>query len=260
MNARLKCVVITGASSGIGEATYKMFARQGFHAVAIARRAAKLENTCAELLKQGFSAHWYECDLADHQATTKIAEQIMLEQGCPDAVVFNAGVSVNKHFSENLPADRMAELTLNYLSPSWLLDVILPHAQKRGSGHFIAVGSLAARTSFPGNATYAASKSALASLWQSLEHEYAVSGIHFSTLLPGLVETEMSKSMKSWIPGRSAEGIADLILRTYEKPAMAQTHGIENQAILAMTRLFPETTQNLMTHFHSFVYSKRAPL
>jgi short-subunit dehydrogenase len=253
----LKCIVVTGASSGIGEATFKQFAINGFKAVGVARRGQKLLNICEKLRRAGHTAHWYECDLSNKETTQLLAEQILEEHGCPNGVVFNAGVSSNKLYSENTSTDRMHELALNYLSPSWMLDVFLPHSQKRGSGHFLAIGSLAACTSFPGNATYAASKAALAALWQSLEHEYAHSGISFSTVLPGLIQTEMSDDMSSWIPRRSADGVAELIYGTYEKPAMARTYGVENQAILAMTRLFPETTQNLITQIQSLIVPKR---
>ncbi|MEN9528647.1 MAG: hypothetical protein RI932_520 [Pseudomonadota bacterium] len=251
------CVVVTGASSGIGEATLRLFAAQGFKTVGVARRGQKLLAITEQLNRAGHASHWYECDLSDKNATTLLSERILQEHGCPQAVVFNAGVSANKIFAENEPTDRMDELQLNYLSPTWMLDVFLPHAQKRGSGHFLAIGSLAACTSFPGNATYAASKAALAALWQSLEHEYARAGISFSTVLPGLIETEMTEKMSAWIPKRSAQSVAELIYKTFEKPGMAKTNGVENQAILTMTRLFPETTQNIITSLQSFVVPKR---
>ena len=257
INESSSCIVITGASSGIGEATLRLFARNGFKTVGVARRGHKLLTIAEQLRRAGFASHWYECDLSNKDATTLLSERILLEHGCPHGVVFNAGISSNKMYSENSPTNRMEELSLNYLSPSWMLDIFLPHAQKRGSGHFLAIGSLAACTSFPGNATYAASKAALAALWQSLEHEYAPSGISFSTVLPGLIQTEMSENMSSWIPRRSAESVAELIFKTYEKPGMAITNGVENQAILAMTRLFPETTQNLITQLQSLIVPKR---
>lgn len=257
INNSSKCIVVSGASSGIGEATVRLFARNGFTTVSVARRGHKLQAITEQLRQAGFASHWYECDLSNKEATTLLSERILLEHGCPDGVIFNAGVSSNKFYTENRPTDRMDELSLNYLSPSWMLDIFLPHAQKRGSGHFLAIGSLAACTSFPGNATYAASKAALAALWQSLEHEYAQSGVSFSTVLPGLIKTEMSENMSSWIPRRSAESVAEVIFKTYEKPGMAITNGVENQAILAMTRLFPETTQNLMTQLQSLIVPKR---
>lgn len=251
------CVVITGASSGIGEASFRLFAQRGFKPLGIARRGQKLQKIAQQLQESGHDCQWYECDLTDRQATIKTAEQILQEHGCPQGFIFNAGVSSNKPYSENRPIDRLNEINLNYLSPTWMLDIFLPHAQKRRSGHFMAIGSLAACTSFPGNATYAASKAALAALWQSLEHEYATSGLSFSTILPGLIETEMTQDIRAWIPRRSAESVAELILQTYQKPGMAKTNGVENQAILAFSRLFPETTQSLISQLQSFVVPKR---
>ncbi len=256
-NESLKCIVVTGASSGIGEATLRLFAKKGFKTVGVARRGEKLLKMTEQLRSEGYAAHWYECDLSNKDASMLLAERILKEHGCPHGIVFNAGVSSNKRFAENLASDRMKEISLNYLSPSWMLDVFLPHAQKRGSGHFVAIGSLAACTSFPGNATYAASKAALAALWQSLDHEYALSGVSFSTVLPGLTQTEMTQNMSAWIPRRSANSVAELIFETFENPGMAKTNGIENQAILAMTRLFPDTTQNMISRLQSLIVPKR---
>ncbi len=252
-----QCVVITGASSGIGEASLRLFAKNGFKVIGLARRGHKLEKITRNLRGSGFECFWYEADLADYQSTIEVSERILNEHGCPDGIIFNAGCSSNKPFSENLPLDRLSEMNLNYLSPTWMLDVMLPIAKKRGSGHFVAIGSLSAATSFPGNATYAASKAALAAFWQSLEHEYARSGLAFSTILPGIVETEMTKEIQTWIPRRSAESVAELVFRIFQKPEMLKTHGLENQAILTLTRLFPETTQNLISHLQTLIIPKR---
>lgn len=252
-----KCIVVTGASSGIGDATLRIFAQNGYKSIGIARRGALLQKTAQHLQSLGLDCEWYECDLANYDATTNLAQQILSEHGCPYGVVFNAGLSSNKLFRENDPSDRQNELTLNYLSPTWMLDVFLPEAQKKKRGHFLVIGSLAACTSFPGNATYAASKAAIAALWQSLEHEYNRYGISFSTVLPGIIETEMSKEMNPWIPRRSARSVAELVLKTFHKPGMAITNGIENQAILAMTRLFPETTQSVITQIQSLITPTR---
>jgi short-subunit dehydrogenase len=250
-------VVVTGASSGIGEASLKLFAKNGFKVVGLARRGHRLEKITRILKGLGFECFWYESDLADYQSTIEVSEQILKDHGCPDGIIFNAGCSSNKAFSENLPDDRLSEMNLNYLSPTWMLDVFLPVAKKRGSGHFLAIGSLSAATSFPGNATYAASKAALAALWQSLEHEYTRSGLAFSTILPGIVETEMTKEIQTWIPRRSAESVAELVFQTFQKPEMLKTHGLENQAILTLTRVFPETTQNLISHLQTLIIPKR---
>jgi hypothetical protein len=67
----------------------------------------------------------------------------------------------------------------------------------------------------------------------------------------------MTEKMSAWIPKRSAQSVAELIYKTFEKPGMAKTNGVENQAILTMTRLFPETTQNIITSLQSFVVPKR---
>lgn len=251
------CVVITGASSGIGEATFRLFAQRGFKTIGVARRGELLKKFSEELNQSGCQSSWYECDLSDQQASVDVSERILAEHGTPDGVIFNAGFSANKPFEKNFPTDRMDEITLNYLSPTWLLDVFLPPAKARGSGHFIAVGSLAASTSFPGNATYAASKAALAALWQSLEHEYFRDGLSFSTVLPGLIQTEMSRVMNAWLPRRSAQSVAELIFETLHKPGMAKTNGLENQAILAMTRLFPETTQSVVTQIQSLLAPRK---
>ncbi|MEY3901995.1 MAG: hypothetical protein RL189_1301 [Pseudomonadota bacterium] len=256
-NQEIGCVVITGASSGIGEATLRHFARRGFKTIGVARRGELLRKISDELNQNGPQCSWYECNLSDQLATVKVAERILAEHGCPDGVIFNAGFSASKLFDKNLPSDRSDEITLNYLSPTWMLDVFLPRAKERGRGHFIAVGSLAASTSFPGNATYAASKAALAALWQSLEHEYVRDGLTFSTVLPGLIETEMSRDMNIWLPRRSAQSVAELIFETLHKPGMAKTNGLENQAILAMTRLFPETTQTVVTQIQTLLTPRK---
>lgn len=148
-------------------------------------------------------------------------------------------------------------MLLNFFSPCAMLDVFLPLAKSQRNGHFIAVGSLSAVTSFPGSATYAASKSALASLWQSLDHEYTRYGVNFSLVMPGLIRTEMTENFRTFIPMRDPKGVAKLIFECHKNPGHSKTLGVENRVILAMARMFPETTQNLISRFQSILVPRK---
>ena len=253
-----KIIILTGASRGIGEATWRMLSSKGFQVIALARRGDLLESTAKEIRQTGGETEWIACDLADLNATKSLSESLLETYGPPAAVIFNAGASSGKSFEKNLEADRIAEINLNYLSPCAMLDVFLPAAKQRGAGKFIAVGSLSALTSFPGNATYAASKSAMASLWRSLDLEYQRFGIDFSLVLPGLTNTDMTDDLKTFLPRRSPTSVAQLIFKTLLKPGLAQTHGAENQAILAISRIFPATTHKFMSRFQNLIVPRKA--
>jgi len=251
-------VILTGASSGIGEATWRLLASQGFHVIALARRGNILERTGHEIRQSGGETTWFACDLSDLPATQALSKTLLETYGAPDGIIFNAAACSGKTFEDNSAEDRAAEIGLNYLSPCAMLDVFLPAAKRKGAGKFIAVGSLSALTSFPGNATYAASKSALASLWRSLDLEYECSGMHFSLVLPGLTKTDMTEGLQTFLPRRSPHAVAQLIFETYKKPGFDQTCGVENKVILAITRVFPSTTHKFISRFQTFLIPRKA--
>ena len=245
MSKRL--ALITGASRGIGEATMKLFAAKGFHVVGMARNESRLAEVCDAIREKDGEASYLVGDLARPSHARKLARDAIKTFGSPEVVVFNAAWSANRDFRKSTMKARSDEISLNYLSPCAMLDILIPAAERRGRGSFIAVGSLSSISSFPGNATYAASKASINSLWRSLDHEYRQQKrLRFGLVLPGLTETSMTEGMKTVLPRRSPDSIARLIYRTWKDPGFSRTVGLENQLALALARYAPDTMHRLV--------------
>ena len=251
MNNSNQLVVITGASKGIGEAIWRRFAAAGHPTVGIARSTDQLADIATQLRKEGYEADYFTADLGSTVRAAGCAKQVVKSFGLPHGVIFNAGTASHKMFANNRPVDRKLEMAINYFGPCAMLDVLLPACAKEGRGHFIAVGSLAAVISFPGNGTYAASKAAIASLWRTLQHEYET--LEFSLALPGLTDTELAGAHEGLAPKRSPESVARLVYEMYQKPQIGQTIGIENRLTLLLDRLSPKALDFAVGRLKSYI-------
>lgn len=191
---------ITGASSGIGEALARHYAALN---VAVpqqvqatlglaARRQRRLFELAAEL--PGTHAT-YALDVTDAAALAIAAEKFTARFGCPDVVIANAGVSVGTLTSEveDLPAFRRV-LDTNVLGMVYTFAPFIQAMQARGSGTLVGVASVAGIRGLPGAGAYSASKAAAIAYLEALRVELRGSGIRVVTLLPGYIDTPMTKN------------------------------------------------------------------
>src|SRR3954470_16949050 len=196
-----KRVLLTGASSGIGEAAAIRFARLGATVVVVARRRDLLDEVADRILADGGDALAIDCDLADLDAVDALAARVEKEIGGVDILVNNAGRSIRRPLAESLERwhDVERTMTLNYYSPLRLIRALAPGMLERGDGHIINVASWGVLSeSTPLFAVYNASKAALSAVSRVIETEWAHSGVHSTTLYYPLVATPMIAPTKAY--------------------------------------------------------------
>jgi NAD(P)-dependent dehydrogenase (short-subunit alcohol dehydrogenase family) len=185
--------LITGGSSGIGEAAAKKIAAAGGEVVLIARTREKLEKVANDIRGDGGTAHVYPCDLSDMDAIAAMADQVLTHLGGVDILINNAGRSIRR--SLELSYDRIHDyqrtMQLNYLGAVQLILKFIPGMRERGFGQIINVSSAGVQTRAPRFGAYIASKAALDTLCDALQAETVNNNVRFTTVHMALVRTPM---------------------------------------------------------------------
>ncbi len=184
--------LVTGASSGIGEALTHCFAHAGHDLVLVARSADKLHALATQLeTAHDIKALVLPTDLAAQGAAQKLAATLKRRKRVPDVLVNCAGVLEQQHFVKMTPAGHQAIIDLNISALTAMLAHLLPLMVARGSGRVLNVASIAAFQPIPLLATYAASKACVLSLTESLSEELKGTGVTITALCPGITATHM---------------------------------------------------------------------
>ncbi len=179
----MRVAVLTGASSGIGEATARALAARGWHCVLLARRKERLEPLAAEL-----GGEYEVCDVRDREAVERVAAAVLARHARIDLLVNNAGIPGRADFFALDPERIEDVLATNYLGSVWCARAFEPGL---GPGsHVVNVVSVAGTVAFAPAGPYAASKHAQLAFSRSLTGLLAARGVRVHTVLPGFVETE----------------------------------------------------------------------
>ncbi len=189
-----KRILLTGASSGIGESAAEQFARRGATVVAVARRKDLLEAVVNRIHDRGGTAIAIPCDLSDMDAVDALVADVEERLGGVDILINNAARSIRRPLAESLERWHDVERTmvLNYYSPLRLIRGIAPGMLQRGDGHIINVATWGVFSeASPLFAVYNASKAALSAVSRVVETEWGRKGVHSTTLYYPLVATPM---------------------------------------------------------------------
>lgn len=188
----MNTVMITGASSGIGEALAREFAAGGHDLILVARSQDKLESLARQLEAETKVQVWVEpADLSRRGAAKKLAATIRNQDLEVDILVNCAGVLDHGHFTQMPAATHESLIDLNISGLTTMLSHFLPPMVERGRGRILNVASIAAFQPVPGLATYAATKAYVLSLTESLSEELAGTGVSITALCPGVTATNM---------------------------------------------------------------------
>ncbi len=194
-------VFITGASSGIGQALAARFAREGYRLALVARRVSEMQ---AWADAQGFDAarcRVYGADVAVIDSIVAAGQACLASQGLPDVVIANAGVSIGMDTGEREDLDVMARtLALNNTGLAATFHPFVRGMVERGSGTLVGIASVAAIRGLPGHGAYCASKAAVVAYCESLRGELRGSGVAVVTLLPGYVDTPLTRQNRYAMP------------------------------------------------------------
>jgi NAD(P)-dependent dehydrogenase (short-subunit alcohol dehydrogenase family) len=212
-----KYVVITGASSGIGQVTALKVAQAGGIPVLVARGKDKLEATRATIENRGGTAHVYACDLSDLEAIDALCDRLAADLPSIDYVVNNAGRSIRR--SLRLSQDRFHDfertMQLNYFGAIRLVMGLVPKLRESGRGHVVNVSSIGVQTNPPRFSAYVASKAALDAWSNVVASELVGDGITFTSIHMPLVRTPMIAQTKLYykFPTISPAQAADLVVK-----------------------------------------------
>ena len=242
--------LITGASSGIGEALAHRFAKGGYHLVLVARSGDKLKSLAAALSAEfGVKAWVAATDLSLPEAARKLAASMKRARRPIDVLVNNAGVLAHGAFAD-MPAGKHQQLIdLNVAGLTAMLAHFIPAMVARGQGRVLNVASIAAFQPVPSLATYAATKAYVLSLTESLSEELKGSGVSVTALCPGITATSMldtaqqaSKELTK-LPGfivGSAEAVADEGFDACVRGEVIRVPGAMNLAAILAARATPK--------------------
>lgn len=184
--------MITGASSGIGEALAKKFAGGGYDLMLVARSEDKLESLAQQLEAETQVRVWVEpADLSRRGVAKKLAATVSKQGIEVDILVNCAGVLEHGHFAQMSPATHESLINLNVSGLTVMLSHFLPPMVERGKGRILNVASIAAFQPVPSLAIYAATKAYVLSLTESLSEELAGTGVSMTALCPGITATNM---------------------------------------------------------------------
>jgi NAD(P)-dependent dehydrogenase (short-subunit alcohol dehydrogenase family) len=193
MDLNGKVAIVTGASSGIGRATAKLFARAGAKVLVAARRKAELDSLVREIAGDGGEALDLAGDVSDEAFAKKLVESAERTYGRLGVAFNNAGILGEKGATTDISLAGWNEaLKINLTSAFLAAKYQIPAMLKQGKGSIIFTSTFVGYTvGFPGVAPYAASKSGLIGLTQVLAAEYGPRNIRVNAILPGAVETAM---------------------------------------------------------------------
>jgi short-subunit dehydrogenase len=183
-----RVAVVTGASSGIGEATARELARRGWHCVLLARRGERLERVAGEI-----GGEWELCDVADRVQVNEVAGRILERHPAVGLLMNNAGMPARGSFLDIDPELIEQVIDVNYLGGVWCLRAFLPGLQsaaRSGEAHVVNLVSVAGTVAFAPAGAYSAAKHAQLAFSRSTAALLRGTGIRVLTVMPGFVETE----------------------------------------------------------------------
>lgn len=225
-----KIILITGASSGIGQSCARLFAGQGARLILSARRVGHLEELAQELSHQHNKEHYIlPLDIRNKAMVKKQLETLPVELKTIDILINNAGLAL-----DSLPIQQGVEdhwdtmIDTNIKGLLYVTRAVIPGMLERGSGHVVNIGSIAGHECYPNGNVYCATKSAVHALSKSMRLDLLGRSVRVTEIIPGAVETEFSEVRwndkqkakeyyKDFQP-LTAEDISDAILYCITRP------------------------------------------
>jgi short-subunit dehydrogenase len=220
-----KNILITGASSGLGEGMAREFAERGRNLVLCARRTDRLERLAAELGSShpGSKVVVKTLDVNDHDQVFKVFRESADEIGRLDRVIVNAGLGKGQKLGTGYFYANKQTAETNFIAALAQCEAAIEIFRKQNEGHLVTVSSMSAMRGMPGTVTtYAATKAGLAALTEGIRADLIRTPIKVTTLFPGYIESEMNANVKNKIfVVDTASGCRALVRAIEKEPATA---------------------------------------
>ncbi|MGF1472525.1 MAG: SDR family NAD(P)-dependent oxidoreductase [Rubrobacteraceae bacterium] len=243
-----KVAIVTGASSGIGEATAQAMALRGATVVAAARNVGRLEPLAEGILASGGRALAVETDVTDRDSVEAMLRRVVEAFGGPDVLVNNAGLGLSGRVAELREDDLRYVMEVNVIGPLNCIQAALEHM--KSGGRIINVSSVVGKRAIPKVGGYCASKFALNALSDSLRVEVARRGITVTSVYPGTTHTAFRDNARrtrdekrGWRPpGVTPDRVAGKIVHAAEKGGRDVYVRFSDRLYVAAATLFPGLT------------------
>jgi uncharacterized protein len=190
-----RTAIITGASSGIGQATAALLTEERVNTVLASRNRRKLEALALDLVSLPGRTLVVPTDVTDGLAVEALVRKTVEEFGRVDILINNAGVGLFAPIAGGNPDNQRRLFDVNFWGAINCIQAAVPYMQSQGRGHIVNVASIAAKVSPPYMGMYSATKFALSAVSDALRSELAGSGIGVSTIYPGLTQTSFMEHM-----------------------------------------------------------------
>lgn len=229
-----KTVLVTGATSGIGEACVRRFAKEGYRVIIAGRNRNKLTDLGKKIMEDGVEVLGLEFDVRDHIAAEKAINSMPEEWKDIDVLVNNAGLALSLDKEYELSIEEMETMVdTNIKGLFFMTKLIVPGMVRRNKGHVINIGSLAGDGAYAGGSVYCATKAAVKILSDGLRIDVANTKIRVTDVKPGLVETNFSNvrfhgdkakagNVYKGITPLSGDDIADVVFYAANVPEHVQ--------------------------------------
>ena len=196
-----KTVLITGASSGIGEGMARLFAKLGYNLAICARRSERLEQLKADLINSypSIKVEYRVLDVADYESIFDVFQDFNTEFAHIDRIIVNAGVGESRRIGKDGFDINRRTAEINFVSALAQCEAAMQIFREQNSGHLVVISSMSAMRGLPGYiTTYSASKAAIAHLAEGIRADMLLSKlpIQITTIYPGYIRTEINEGAK----------------------------------------------------------------
>lgn len=238
-----KVIIITGASSGIGESAARILAQKGARVVLGARRTERLESLAADIRAQGGEVEYRPVDVRQQDQVQALVDFAREKFGRVDVIVNNAGVMPLSPLAELKVDEWERMIDVNIKGVLYGIAAGLPLMKRQGFGHFVNISSIGGHAVYPTAAVYCATKYAVRAISEGLRQEQLDGDIRVTIISPGVVESELADSISD-LASRAAMDNFRQIALTPDAIARAVCYAIEQPADVDVSEIIVRPTKS----------------
>lgn len=237
-----RLVFITGASSGLGQALAWRYYQAGYALALVARRGHAIQRWADARQLSASRYRIYPADVADMDAIVAAGQSCLAQQGVPDVVVANAGISIGMDTAERADLDVLARtLAVNNVGLAATFHPFIEPMRQRGAGRLVGIASVAGIRGLPGHGAYCASKAGVISYCESLRGELRGTGVRVVTLTPGYVDTPLTRQNRYRMPFLlTADAFAEKACQAIDAGVSYRVIPWQMGAVAKLLRLLPD--------------------